>query len=637
MSNCFDESKNYAVYRSLSKLSESDRKIFKPELPGANILMSREYGNYIFGKKMDRSEITDICFLDSKENIGENAWDVSEQQNGSVMAWIKWEFTGASLYIAANGPITANRNCSCLFYGYKNLLNIFHLRFLQTDRTENMHHMFGKCSSLITLDLSSFDTSWVEDMGYMFAECENLKTLDLDHFDTSHVTNMDALFCNCKNLENLDLSSFDTRKTEIMGHMFSGCDSLKTLDISSFDLNQIHKYGSDSFMDKTGLSDLQQVNVKQPANLWPSVVRELAELGESCYQLEQAKMDIRACERHGIPLFESNPQWLQKAAVSGEKEAQLQLSVYYNASRYWGVLHGSSDSSAFFWQKRAWTRYLNPRSVSYPHEFYYTYPEDSLTADQQYILALDYDLKLRSEAQKMHSKAADRLNEEEFLKLKGIVEENRETWLRKAAEGGSREAQYYLGVLLYSDLQEEALDWFRKSQELGYEPARKVLLRRAEQEKNTPKPGIFGKIFSKKASEKNLFPLELDQAQNPEFLGLCRLAKEGDLEAKFFAAGEYEDMFLFDRAFPLYLQAAWGGNLAAMEKVAKAYVEGKGTGKKLYEAVFWYNRVLKRGKPSMEDPTKMLDRRDRRLAPQQNHILWLDAEVRAHERMGISE
>ncbi len=61
-----------------------------------------------------------------------------------------------------------------------------------------MHHMFGKCSSLITLDLSSFDTSWVEDMGYMFAECESLKTLDLGHFDTSHVTSLDALFCNCK-------------------------------------------------------------------------------------------------------------------------------------------------------------------------------------------------------------------------------------------------------------------------------------------------------------------------------------------------------------------------------------------------------------------------------------------------------
>ena len=110
---------------------------------------------------------------------------------------------------------------------------------------------------------------------------------------------------------------------------------------------------------------------------------------------------------------------------------------------------------AFFWQKRAWTRYLTPRNVSYPHEFDYVYPEDSLTADQEYIIALDYDLKIRSEAQKMHSKTAERLNEEEFLKLKGMAERKRESWLRKAAEHGSKEAQYYLGILLYSVSQEE--------------------------------------------------------------------------------------------------------------------------------------------------------------------------------------
>ena len=597
--------------------------------------MASRNTDYIFGRKMDRKQIATIYFRNKKENIGEDAWDVSEQQNGSVMAWIKWEFTGASLYIAANGPVIANRNCSCLFYGYENLLNIFHLRFLQTDRTENMSHMFEKCSSLITLDLSSFDTSWVEDMGYMFAECESLKTLDLGHFDTRHVTNMDALFCNCKSLENLDLSSFDTRKTEIMGRMFSGCDSLKTLDISSFDLNQIHKYGSDSFMDKTGLSDLQQVSVKQPANLWPSVVRELAELGESCYQLEQAKMDIRACEKHGIPLFESTPQWLQKAAVSGEKEAQLQLSVYYNASsirfRYRGVLHGSSDSSVFFWQKRAWTRYLTPRSVSYPHEFYYSYPEDSLTADQEYIIAVDYDLRIRSEAQKMHSKAADCLNEEEFIKLKGMAERSRETWLRKAAEHGSKEAQYYLGILLYSVSQEEGLDWLNKSQTQGYEPAKTVLSRRAE---SIPKPGLFEKIFSKKFSEKSEIPLELDQAQNPEFLGFSRLAKEGELEAKLFLAREYEKTGLWDQAFPLYIQVAWSGNPSVMEIVSRCYAEGKGTEKDLAAASFWYERALRRGSPTMEDPAKNLDEKEKRelLSSRQKHILRLDAEVERHEK-----
>ena len=515
-----------------------------------------------------------------------------------------------------------------------------------TSQVKSMKYMFASCSSLITLDLSSFDTSWVEDMRYMFAECESLKTLDLGHFDTSHVTNMDALFCNCKsleNLENLDLSSFDTRKTEIMGHMFSGCDSLKTLDISSFDLSQIHKYGSDSFLDKTGLSDLQQVSVKQPENLWPSVVRELAELGESCYQLEQAKMDIRACKRHGIPLFESELQWLQKAAVSGEKEAQLKMSVYYNERSihfcHRGVLHGSSDSSAFFWQKRAWTRYLTPRSVSYPPEFNHTFEEDSLTVDQQYIIALDYDLKIRSEAQKMHSKTAERLNEEEFLKLKGMAERNRESWLRKAAEHGSKEAQYYLGILLYSISQEEGLDWLDKSQAQGYEPAKTVLSRRAEQEANLPKAGFLGKMFHKKSLEKNILPLGIDPVQEPEFLGLCRLAEEGDLEAKLFLAKEYEKEGLWDQAFPLYIPVAWSGNPFVMEIVAGCYAEGKGTEKNLAEASFWYERALRRGKPTMEDPVKNLDEKEKRelLSSKQKHILRLDAEAGAYEKQKSKE
>ena len=249
-------------------------------------------------------------------------------------------------------------------------------------------------------------------------------------------------------------------------------------------------------------------------------------------------MDIRACERHGIPLFESTPQWLQKAAVSGEKEAQLQLSVYYNASRYWGVLHRSSDSSAFFWQKRAWTRYLNPRSVSYPHEFYYTYPEDSLTADQQYILALDYDLKLRSEAQKMHFKAADRLNEEEFLKLKGMVEESR---VDLAQKGRRRRKQERLSIILAFYF----IRICRKRLWTGFGSLRNWAMNRhgkfcfgERNRRKTPQNQEFLEKYSvKKLREKNLFPLELDQAQNPEFLGLCKLAKGRRSGGKIFCSG----------------------------------------------------------------------------------------------------
>lgn len=508
-----------------------------------------------------------------------------------------------------------------------------------TSQVKSMKYMFASYSSLITLDLSSFDTSWVEDMRYMFAECESLKTLDLGHFDTSHVTNMDALFCNCKsleNLENLDLSSFDTRKTEIMGHMFSGCDSLKTLDISNFDVRQI-KEDYFSFEEYTGLSKLPHVKVRQSAKLWSSTIRELAKLGESYYQLEEAKMDIRAFKGYGIPLSEREAQWFQKAAASGEKEAQLQLSVYYNNRsihvRCGEVHYGTLDGLAFFWQKRAWTRYLTPRNVSYPHEFDYVYPEDSLTADQQYIIALDYGLKIRSEAQKMHSKAADRLNEEEFLKLKGMAERNRESWLRKAAEHGSKEAQYYLGILFYSVSQEEGLDWLDKSQTQGYEPAKMVLSRRAEQEKNIPKAGFLGKVFHKKTSEKNIPPLEIDPVQEPEFLGLCRLAEEGNLEAKLFLAKEYEKEGLWDQAFLLYIPVAWSGKPSVMEIVAGCYAEGKGTEKNLAEASFWYERALRRGKPTMEDPVKNLDEKEKRelLSSKQKHILELDDVVKAYD------
>lgn len=225
----------------------------------------------------------------------------------------------------------------------------------------------------------------------------------------------------------------------------------------------------------------------------------------------------------------------------------------------------------------------------------------------------------------MHSGAADCLNEEEYLKLKGIVERNREIWLRKAAEHGSKEAQYYLGVLLYSDSQEEALEWFRKSQELSYEPARKVLLRRAEQEKNTPKLGIFGKIFSKKASEKSEIPLELDQAQNPGFLGFSRLAKEGELEAKLFLAREYEKTGLWDQAFPLYIQVAWSGNPSVMEIVSRCYAEGKGTEKDLAAASFWYRTGTGEEEPppwKTRPKTWMRKKNENCSSSRQKHILY---------------
>lgn len=74
------------------------------------------------------------------------------------------------------------------------------------------NNMFYFLPDLISLDLSSFDTSQVTDMRYMFSELSMLTDLNLSNFDTSKVTNMEGMFSEVSKLTNLDLSSFDTSR-----------------------------------------------------------------------------------------------------------------------------------------------------------------------------------------------------------------------------------------------------------------------------------------------------------------------------------------------------------------------------------------------------------------------------------------
>ena len=57
--------------------------------------------------------------------------------------------------------------------------------------------MFWGCSSIESLDLSSWNTSNVKDMRCMFMDCIKLKSLDLSGWDTSNVDFMLNMFTNC--------------------------------------------------------------------------------------------------------------------------------------------------------------------------------------------------------------------------------------------------------------------------------------------------------------------------------------------------------------------------------------------------------------------------------------------------------
>ena len=64
-------------------------------------------------------------------------------------------------------------------------------------------------------------------MRYMFSDCSSLESIDLSSFNTTNVNNMSGMFSNCSSLKSIDLSSFNTTNVKDMSYMFSGCSSLK--------------------------------------------------------------------------------------------------------------------------------------------------------------------------------------------------------------------------------------------------------------------------------------------------------------------------------------------------------------------------------------------------------------------------
>ena len=127
---------------------------------------------------------------------------------------------------------------AAIFYSCKSFTSIG-LNALNTSNVTNMYNMFANCNGLISLDLSNFNTSKVTNMSSMFSNCESLTNLDISHFDTSNVTNMKDIFRCCSKLSSLDLSNFKTSKVTDMSTMFYMCKSFTTLDFSSFNTSNV--------------------------------------------------------------------------------------------------------------------------------------------------------------------------------------------------------------------------------------------------------------------------------------------------------------------------------------------------------------------------------------------------------------
>lgn len=158
------------------------------------------------------------------------------------------------------------KDCGGWFWSFEALTTIEHLDYLNTSEVDDMRLMFSSCTSLETLDLSSFNTEKVTNMVTMFEKskhlrslklpkgfigssvtnlnatfkgCESLTELDLSGSNSENVTNMSEMFYGCKALSKLDLTSFKTGQVTTMENMFCDCSTLETLDVSSFNTENV--------------------------------------------------------------------------------------------------------------------------------------------------------------------------------------------------------------------------------------------------------------------------------------------------------------------------------------------------------------------------------------------------------------
>lgn len=200
----------------------------------------------VLGSKILRSQIVSIMFMDTLASAPATSWDVSEAQDGSVLAWIRENKDLYDLFIAGEGGVNG-RFCDGLFKFYVSLREIHFNGNFHTDQATSFREMFYFCHSLTALDIDGVNTSMVTDMSCMFQSCQSLKTLNVSGFDTSNVTDMKLMFWLCVSLEVLDVSGFDTSKVRNMRGMFGVCSSLTELKLGVFDTSNVIAF--DSFMD----------------------------------------------------------------------------------------------------------------------------------------------------------------------------------------------------------------------------------------------------------------------------------------------------------------------------------------------------------------------------------------------------
>ena len=173
-----------------------------------------------------KNEIT--CIYNKQEDEIDLLHDYSEDTKYCPEEYIKSYIEGKNNINENNIDIYINDKKIKFSYKYKsNEKGNIKIKFIFKKLLTSTNHMFERCSSLQSINSSSFNTTNVKDMSSMFERCSSLQSINLSSFNTTNVEDMSYMFSECFSLQSINLSSFNTTNVKDMSEMFYECSSLK--------------------------------------------------------------------------------------------------------------------------------------------------------------------------------------------------------------------------------------------------------------------------------------------------------------------------------------------------------------------------------------------------------------------------
>ena len=229
------------------------------------------FRGFKYVKEMNLSKL-DVSKVEDMGSMFEGLWnDETEQYESSLIR------------LDVSSWNTANvTNMAWMFAGCSSLTTL-DVSNWNTANVMTMNGLFDECRSLTTLDVSRWNTENATDMYYVFENCSALTTLDVSGWNTANVTEMESIFAGCSALTALDVSRWNTARVTNMCNMFSGCRSLTTLDVSRWNTANV-TYMCNMFEDCSSLTKLD-------VSGWNTArVEDMSGIFDSCSSL--TKLDV---------------------------------------------------------------------------------------------------------------------------------------------------------------------------------------------------------------------------------------------------------------------------------------------------------------------------------------------------------